>query len=525
MTKLFLYNTLTRQKEEFKPIKKDEVGLYTCGPTVYNFAHLGNLRTYLFEDFLKRTLEYNGYKVNHVMNITDVGHLTGDMDMGEDKVERTSNGNLVLQCKNCKNNIPLYVNTSERAFETIEFNNCKIKCPVCKTINIFNFHGPSLENTVWDITNKFTAAFKLDMNLLNIEKPALWCKATDNIPEQISLVSILEKKGYTYRTSDGIYFDTAKVKDYNKLSHLPLKELKEGARVEKNPEKKNPTDFALWKFSPPTDGATGAKRQMEWESPWGIGFPGWHIECSAMSLKYLNGELDIHCGGIDHINIHHTNEIAQSEAATGQKFFNYWLHGAFLNIQGGKKMAKSEDNFLTVENALLKKGISPLVYRFAALQVHYRKPMEYSEEILQQAKSGFGSLLSQVASLGKTSGSVSKDWHEKFIEAINNDLNLPKALAVLAGVLKSKLAPADKLATALDFDKVLGLKLDEPGEELEAEISLDSLPQEVRDLVTRREIARSQKDWPAADQLRKEIEEQGYFIEDTSEGQKIKPIV
>ena len=303
---VFLYNTLTRKKEEFKPIKTsphpvrlsahDEaspskgegglVGLYTCGPTVYNYAHIGNLRAYIFEDILKRALLYNGYKVKHVMNITDVGHLTGDRDMGEDKVEE---------------------------------------------------EAKKEKKTAWEIAEFYTKAFKEDLKKLNILEPDIWCRATDNIQEQIDLIKKLEEKSYTYKTSDGIYFDTAKFKGYTKLSHQKLESLREGARVEKNPEKKNATDFALWKFSEPhptpllrkeREDKKG-KRQMEWKSPWGVGFPGWHIECSAMSMKFLGNQLDIHCGGIDHINVHHTNEIAQSEAATGKKFFNYWLHGAF----------------------------------------------------------------------------------------------------------------------------------------------------------------------------------------------------
>ena len=470
MPQLFLYNTLDRQKEEFKPIKKGAVGLYTCGPTVYNYAHLGNLRTYLFEDFLRRILEYDGYQVKQVMNITDVGHLTGDRDMGEDKVEQ----------------------------------------------------GAAREGkSAWEIAKFYTAAFKKDLASLNIAEPKIWCKATDNIPEQIAMIKKLEKKGYTYRTSDGIYFNTAKVKDYNKLSHVPLDELKEGARVEKNPEKKNSTDFALWKFSPPASG--GIKRQMEWPSPWGIGFPGWHIECSAMSLKYLGKQLDIHCGGIDHINIHHTNEIAQSEAATGKKFFNYWMHGAFLNISGGKKMAKSADNFLTLENALAKRGLDPLAYRFAALQTHYRKPMEYSEAGLKQAEAGLDSLLSQVALLGKTKGRIATEFKNKFLAALNDDLNMPQALAVVAAVLKAKISAADKLATILDFDKVLGLELDKASE-LMAELKLIDLPADVQKLVIARQAARVAKDWAEADRLRTEVEKNGYAIEDTKGAYKIMKI-
>jgi cysteinyl-tRNA synthetase len=468
MSKLFLYNTLTRAKEEFKAIKPGEVGLYTCGPTVYNYAHVGNLRSYLVEDFLKRTLEYNNFEVLHVMNITDVGHLTGDMDMGEDKLEV----------------------------------------------------GAKREGkSAWDIARFYEEEFKKDLALLNIESPNIYCRATENIPEQIALIKILEDKGYTYKTSDGIYFDTARVKEYNKLSHLPLEELKEGARVEKNLEKKNLTDFALWKFSP-----KGAKRQMEWESPWGLGFPGWHIECSAMSLKYLGEELDIHCGGVDHINIHHTNEIAQSEAATGQKFFNYWLHVAFLNIKGGKKMAKSEGNFLTLNNALLKQNINPLAYRFSALQVHYRKPMEYSEEGIKQAGEGFASLLSQVAGLGEKLGKIDLDFKAKFLEAINDDLNMPQALAVVAAVLKSKLAAPDKLKTILDFDKVLGLNLALAKDLAQPELKFENLASDVQAIIIGREVARSAKNWEEADRLREELKKKGYLVEDIKNGFKISKL-
>ena len=450
------YNTLTRKKEEFKPIGKT-IGLYTCGPTVYNYAHLGNLRTYVFEDILKRVLQYNNFKVKHIMNITDVGHLTGDMDMGEDKLEV----------------------------------------------------GAKREGkSAWEIAKFYEKAFKQDIAALNIEEPTTWCKATEHIAEQINLIKQLEAKGFTYKTSDGIYFDTSKVKKYNKLSHLKLDELKEGARVEKNDEKKHPTDFALWKFSP-----KGAKRQMEWASPWGNGFPGWHIECSAMSLKYLKNSLDIHCGGIDHINIHHTNEIAQSEAATGKPFFNYWLHGAFLNIAGGKKMAKSAGNFLTIQ-ALLDKKIEPLAFRFACLQVHYRKPMEYSQEIIKNAQRGLEHLRNQLKALPAKAGKVDQAFKVKFLSAVNDDLNMPRALAVAQEVLKSKLADKDKRATILDFDKVLGLGLGE----VKAE---QAVPEQIKKLLALREMARANKDWSKADALRAQIEGEGWLIEDGPQGARV----
>lgn len=488
MEKLYLYNTLSRKKEEFKPIKNKEVGLYTCGPTVYNYAHIGNLRTYIFEDILKRVLIYDGFKVKHVMNITDVGHLTGDMDMGEDKLEL----------------------------------------------------GARREGkTAWQIAEFYTEAFQKDIGKLNIKNPDIWCRATDYIKEQIDLIRILEKKGFTYKTSDGVYFDTSKFKDYSKLSHLKLKELKEGARVEKNPEKKNPTDFALWKFSEPlrpsatshpsdtivspplNKGRTGEdkkkRRQMEWDSPWGVGFPGWHIECSAMSMKILGKQLDIHCGGIDHINIHHTNEIAQAEAATNKNFFNFWIHGAFLNIAGGKKMAKSADNFLTLENALIKKGIDPLVYRFAALQTHYRKPMEYSDAAIESAKNGLEHLYNQLNQLKIKNSKlkINKEFKEEFFVAVNNDLNMPKALVVVQKLLKSKISDGEKLATTIDFDKVLGLDFEKRliGEELQGDI---------KKLVEKREKARAEKNWSESDRLRAEIEKLGYSVEDTKEGMRVK---
>lgn len=464
MSKLYLYNTLTRRQEEFKALAKKTVGLYSCGPTVYNYAHIGNLRAYLFVDILKRVLIYNGYKVKHVMNITDVGHLVGDMDMGEDKLEKQARQE---------------------------------------------------EKDAWEIARFYEEAFKRDLAALNILPPSLYARVTDNIPEQIALISVLEKKGYVYKTSDGLYFDTSLVKDYNKLSHLPLEKLREGARVEKNDEKRNPTDFALWKFSP-----REFKRQMEWPSPWGVGFPGWHIECSAISLKYLGKQLDIHCGGNDHINIHHTNEIAQSEAATGKKFFNYWLHNAFLNIAGGKKMAKSGD-FLTLDKAVIEKGIDPLAYRFAFLQGSYRKPMEYSEEGLLRASEGLISLRKSISSLGDGIGKVDKSFKEKFLQAINKDLNTAQALALLAQVLRSKLSPADKRATILDFDKVFGLKLAEASNVHKDNLEISQLPVNVQNILANRQKARLARDFKEADRLREALRVEGYLVEDSNNGPKV----
>jgi cysteinyl-tRNA synthetase len=459
---LYLYNTLTRKKEIFKPIQDKEVGLYTCGPTVYNFAHIGNLRTFIFEDILKRALLYNGYRVKHIMNITDVGHLTGDRDMGEDKMEE----------------------------------------------------GAQREGkTAWEIAEFYTQASKQDMARLNILEPSLWCKATDTIPEQIELIKTLEDKGFTYNISDGIYFDTSKFEGYTKLSNQNLEALQEGARVERNPEKKNATDFALWKFSP-----EGVKRQMEWDSPWGVGFPGWHIECSAMSMKFLEDQLDIHCGGVDHIDVHHTNEIAQSEAATGNKFFNFWMHGAFLIISGGKKMAKSDGNFLTLDSTFIQNGIDPLVYRFATYQTHYRKPMEYSEEAVQAARNGLEHLRNQVRSLMNIEmndkASVNDGYKQKFIEELNDDLNMPRALASVQETLKSDMDDSEKLATVLDFDRVLGL-------DLEKVTVSEELPDTIQQKIAARKKARAEKNWALSDQLRDEIQALGYVVQDAKDGMTV----
>ena len=464
--KLYLYNTLTRQKEEFQPLFSDYVGLYTCGPTVYNYAHIGNLRTYIFEDVLKRVLRFNGFTVKHVMNITDVGHLTGDRDMGEDKLEK----------------------------------------------------GAAREGrSAWDIAEMYTIAFQEDMDRLNLAPPDIWCKATETIPEQIALIETLEAKGYTYATGDGIYFDTARFKDYTKLSHQNLEALQEGARVERNPEKRNATDFALWKFSPKDE-----QRQMEWPSPWGVGFPGWHIECSAMSMKFLGDHLDIHCGGTDHIDVHHTNEIAQSEAATGKPFFRFWMHGAFLNIAGGKKMAKSAGNFLTIQYALIEQGIDPMAYRYAAFQTHYRNPMEYSDAAIQGAQNGLSHLRNQVRHIrdactegdAKMPGEVYEELKAKFLTALNDDLNMPRAMAVVQEVLKSDMPPAWKLEMVLAFDRVLGFDLDRVGEG-------EALPEEVQTRITAREKARQEKNWALSDQLRDEIQALGYVVQDGKDGMKV----
>ncbi len=459
---LNLFSTLTHKKEPFYPLRGKSVGLYTCGPTVYNYAHIGNLRTYVFEDILKRVLEYNKYKVKQVMNITDVGHLTSDADQGEDKLEK----------------------------------------------------GAAREHkTVWEIAEFYTKKFQENLKDLNIESPNIWCKATDHIPEQIKLVQTLIDKGYTYKTSDGIYFDTTKISDYGKLANLKNQELKAGARIDMG-EKKNPHDFALWKFSP-----TGSKRQMEWNAFGKKGFPGWHLECSAMSMKYLGEQFDIHCGGIDHVSIHHTNEIAQSEAATGKKpWVKYWLHGEFL-VMNQSKMAKSTGNFVTLET-LKEKKIDPLAYRYLLLQTHYRKQLTFSWEALEAAQTGLEHLYGEVFKV-KSQKSIMFKSHEvenKFQEAINDDLDMPKALAVVWEAIKNNQID---YKTLLKFDEVLGLNLKKIKRLKDQKIEM---PDEVKKLLDLRQQAREQKNWTEADRLREEIKKLGFTVEDAKDGQKISKL-
>jgi len=461
---LNLYNTLTRKKEEFKPLKKGllkskKVGLYTCGPTVYNYAHIGNLRTYIFEDILKRVLQYNDFKIKHVMNITDVGHLTDDADQGEDKMEE----------------------------------------------------GAKREGkTAWEIAEFYTDAFKSDLEKLNIESPDIWCKATDHIKEQIDLVQKLIDKGVTYETSDGIYFDTTKIDDYGKLANLKNQELRAGERVDMG-EKKNPHDFSLWKFT-----KKGETRQMEWNAFGHKGFPGWHLECSAMATKYLGKQFDIHCGGIDHVPIHHTNEIAQSETAFGKKpWVKYWLHGEFL-VMGKDKMAKSSDNFITLET-LKEKNISPLAYRYFLLQTHYRKQLSFSWEALEAAQTGLKRLQEQVRKLKDKEISGNKEIINTFLGRINDDLDIPGALALMwTGLKDNKL----DYKTLIEFDKTLGLGLDNIPDEVESII-----PDDVQKLLDQRKKARKEKDYKKSDELRDEIKKLGFEVKDTASGQILTRIV
>lgn len=475
-----LYNTITRRVEVFKPLREKTVGLYTCGPTVYNYAHIGNLRTYIFEDLLKRTLLGAGYSVKHVMNITDVGHLTGDEDLGEDKMEA----------------------------------------------------GARREGkTAWDIARFYTTAFKKDLKALNILPPTKWCRATAHIKEQIALIKKLEAGGHTYKTNDGIYFDTGTFTRYGALvGEKGMRGILEGARVEKHTEKRNATDFALWKFSPPlipplSKGGIGGikKRQMEWQSPWGVGFPGWHIECSAMSMKFLGDTLDIHCGGIDHIPIHHTNEIAQSEAATGKPFVRYWMHGEFLTIDGGR-MGKSEGNFIPL-HLVVQRGYNPLAYRYLLLQTHYRKLLMFSWEALDAAEQGYQNLVARVAALDPLTlpsppNGRGKDAEitKRVKDAFEDDLNAPEALAAVWAALRSSTPPSQKTLFALDEWFGLGLK-----KAVASFKKKTRVPATVKALITEREEARITKNWQRADAVRVKINNAGWIVDDTPTGPVVYP--
>jgi len=455
-----LYNTLKRKKEIFRPLKDKKVGLYTCGPTVYWYAHIGNLRTYIFEDILKRTLLYNNYKVKHIMNITDVGHLTSDADTGEDKMEK----------------------------------------------------GAKREKkTVWEIAKFYETAFKKDLKNLNILPPTVWVKATTTIRDQINFIKLLEKKGFTYKIEDGIYFDSSKLKTYGRLWPKKMK-LKAGARVEMVPGKKHPTDFALWKLTPP-----GVKRQMEWSSPWGKGFPGWHTECIVMSVKHLGIPFDIHCGGVDHILIHHTNEIAQAEAVYGKVLARYWLHGEFLLLKTGR-MGKSEGNIIIL-NDLIKKGYNPLSFRYLCLTAHYRSKLVFSWESLKAAEITLKKLYQITSEIKSSLKKVKltqkgKSYQKKFLKFINNDLDTPKASGLMWKMLDDKeISDKEKYALLIDFDRVFGLGLNK--------IKKTKIPQKILKLVEKREKLRTQKKWKEADLIREKIQKAGYKIEDTPEGPKI----
>lgn len=453
-----LYNTLTRQKEEFKPIHDGEVRMYSCGPTVYNYAHIGNLRTYVFMDIMRRVILYNGYKLTGVMNITDVGHLTSDGDTGEDKM----------------------ATAAKKAQKTPE-----------------------------EIAEYYTSVFFKDIDRLNILRPEIVAKATDNIPEMIDYVEKLCEKGYGYETSDGIYFDIQKFPAYGSLSRLNLDDQIAGARVEVNEEKHHPADFALWKKAP-------KEHIMQWPSPWGQGYPGWHIECSAMGQKYLEFPFDIHSGGVDHIPVHHENEIAQNEALTGKKTVNYWVHSEFMLVNNGK-MSKSLGNTYTIDQ-LIEKGYSPIEFRYFCLNAMYRKKLNFTFEGMDSAKVSYARLLQSLAKHREGTAEVdTSKYLADFREAINDDLNIPLALGVLWSMLKEK--PSRQVyETALEMDKVFALDLHLAKAEEEV---VDEIPSEVMALVEERTQAKKDKNYARADEIRGIVDSMGYTIVDTKDGAKV----
>ncbi len=462
-----VYNTLTRKKEEFTPLKKGKVSIYSCGPTVYDYATVGNMRAYVFSDLLRRMFEFNKYSVTHVMNITDVGHLTDDADSGEDKLEK----------------------------------------------------GARRENkTVWQVVEHYTKAFFEDTKKLNILTPHIVCKATDHINEMIRLIKLLEKNDHTYIAGSNVYFDTSTLSDYGTLAKLKLDDKEAQARVEKDPHKKNPFDFVLWftkyKYT---------NHAMQWDSPWGRGFPGWHIECSAMSTKYLGDHFDIHTGGIDHIGVHHTNEIAQNEGALGHKTVNYWLHNNFLLNKDGSKVSKSTGGLYTITD-LEKIGYGALDYRYLLLGTHYRKELLFSLEALDAAKNTRWKLNNRLLEINqakkrkpdmrKTADggqqTVVGRYLEDFENAINDDLNTPQALAVLWNLLKdTSVDLSEKDHLLQELDNVLGLNF--------ALVVPETLPKEIKELQQKRDESRKKKDFKTADDLRKTLNERGYEVLDEKE--------
>lgn len=464
--KLNLYNTLTKQVEEFIPIEPMKVKMYTCGPTVYNFAHIGNLRTYIFEDTLKRVLQYNNYEVKHVMNITDVGHLQSDADDGEDKMEL----------------------------------------------------GAKRESkSVLEIARFYEDAFIKDLEKLNIILPNKIPRASEHIKSIINLIKTLEEKGYTYIANNNVYFSIDKFDNYAKLANLSIHELQAGNRVEVDEFKKNPLDFVLW-----LGNSKYENHILKWDSPWGVGFPGWHIECSAMAIEYLGEYLDIHCGGIDHVPVHHNNEIAQSEGALGHKWVNYWMHGEFLVVDNGK-MSKSSGDFLTL-NKLIENKFDPLVYRYYVLQSKYRKPLAFSYERLEEASKSFLSLKNKIQTIldnidenSKINESMLKDYINKFKNQINDDLNISNGFTVLFDVIKdNNLNSLEKKALIDNFDLVFGLNL----------VSSNNLnlSQEkinwIENLLKERTEYRKNKNWKKSDEIRDILLKENIEILDTKEETK-----
>ena len=453
-----LYNTKSRKLEDFTPEKEGHVGIYSCGPTVYHYQHLGNMRAAVFADTLRRMFISYGYDVQHVINITDVGHIVDDQDTGEDKMDK----------------------------------------------------GAKREGkNVWEIAKQYTDAYFQDLEMLNIPLDAYtFPRASDNIKEQIALIEALEMKDYTYRTTDGIYFDTSKFKAYPDFAHLDVEGLQSGARVEENTEKKNITDFALWKFSPKNE-----QRQMEWESKWGTGFPGWHIECSAMSMKYLGVHFDVHTGGIEHIPVHHTNEIAQSECATGMPYVNYWMHNNHLLDTTGK-MSKSNGEFMTLSK-LRDEHYDPLAYRYFLLTAHYRKELSFSYEALDAASVAYHRLANYVLHHKTTSGHVIASYVHAAHSALQDDLATPEVISTIWKLMKDEtITEVDRYVTLIAISDLLGLGLQEVAQQVV------EIPAVVEELLEKR----ASREFALSDNLRKEIESHGFMVKDTPDGQQIQPL-
>ncbi len=462
---LILYNTLTKNKEKFNPLEKNVVKLYSCGPTVYSFAHIGNFRTYIFMDTLRRTLKYNGYELKHVMNITDVGHLESDSDEGEDKMEKAAK----------KENKDPY-----------------------------------------EIAQFYMNAFLNDVEKLNIDKPEIITRATDNIEEMIEYVKDILKNGYAYETSKGIYFDISKLDKYPVLSNRKIDEQIAGARVEVDPEKRNPYDFAIWIKAP-------ENHIMKWQSPWGLSYPGWHLECSAMSRRFLGEEFDIHTGGVDHIPTHHENEIAQAKGATGKIPAKTWMHCEFLLVDGGK-MSKSLGNVYTISQ-LEEKGITPLAYKLFCFTAHYRTKLNFTFEGVNSAQKALERLYDGYLKHKNGNEDIDEDTIEKyrqtFLSYINDDLNMPAAMSVVWEVARNSKKSNKYANLLLEFDKVLGLDLANAEEHI-SKIEEEEIPEEIKQLIEERKQARDNKDWAKSDKIRDIIIQKGYSIKDTKEGIIVK---
>ncbi len=458
---MIVYNTLTRRKEELKTVVPNEVRMYSCGPTVYSRAHMGNMRAYIFMDSLRRVIRFNGYKLLGVMNITDVGHLTSDADDGDDKMQKAAEKTGV---------------------------------------------------SPWEIAQKYTDLFFKDTDKLNIGRPEVVAKATDHIEDMLWFVEQLVEKGYGYETSDGIYFDISKFPSYGKLSgNTRLNDNIAGARVDVNDEKRNPADFALWKKAP-------KEHIMQWDSPWGRSYPGWHIECSTMGRKYLGDRFDIHTGGVDHIPIHHENEIAQSEALLGHPAVNYWMHVEFMQVDG-RKMSKSLGNTYTLDE-LEEKGYSPMDFRYFCLNTHYRKKLNFTFDGMDSAKIAYSRLLALLKacaeSEAKTDPTIIEAFKKEFADAVNDDLNIPLGMGALWTLLKNP-PSKDIYAAALEADKVLGLSLDKCLEEKK-----DDVPEDIRELAEKRFAARKAKNWAESDAIRNELAAKGWSVLDSKDGYTLK---